>query len=194
MSANHEDDRMRALLAPLETMEPARRKVGRRSTPRLVVTLAVVVLGLAAGGVAIAAGLGAFSGGITTSDLAACKASTVAITTASGAQVLTGHTDAGVYCVGYKDPNGAEAMSSNVPGESPVGQAVAVGALDTASNTYVIAGVVPSGYNALSIGAQHIPIRNQAFLVDRKSAAAGPGTLSGPAGRARVDVSSLASP
>jgi hypothetical protein len=191
---NHDDDRMRALLAPLETMEPARRKVSRRSARRLLLTLAVVVFGLAAGGVAIAAGLGAFSGGTTTADLAACKPSTVAITTASGAQVLTGHTDAGVYCVGYKDPNGAEAMSADVPGESPVGQAVAVKALDTASNTYVIAGVVPSGYSALSIGAQHIPIRNQAFLVDPKSAAVGPGTIAGPAGRAAVDVSSLAGP
>ena len=193
MSANHEDDRLRALLAPLETMEPAKRNVGRHSARRLLLTLAVVVFGLAAGGVAIAAGLGAFSGH-TTADLAACKASTVAFTTASGAQVLTGHTDAGVYCVGYKDPNGAEAISAAIPGETPVGQAVAVKALDTTSNTYVIAGVVPSGYNALSIGARQIPIRNQAFLVDVKSAAEGPGTVSGPAGRAAVDVSSLASP
>jgi hypothetical protein len=193
MSGHHEDDRMRALLAPLETIEPATRKVGRRSPRRLLLTLAVVVGALVAGGVAIAAGLGAFSGNTTTSDLAACKASTIALTTASGAQVLTGHTDKGVYCVAYKDPNGAIALSADKPGESPVGQAVAVEALDTASNTYVIAGVVPPGYNELSIGARHIPIKNQAFLVDPKSAT-GPGALSGPAGAAAVDVSSLANP
>jgi hypothetical protein len=193
MSAHPEDDQMRALLAPLETIEPARRNAGRHSARRLVVTLAMVVCGLAVGGVAIAAGLGAFSGSPTTTDLSACKASTIALTTASGAQVLTGHTDAGVYCVAYKDANGAVASSAAKLGETPVGQAVALKALDTASNTYVIVGVVPAGYNELAIGAQHIPVRNQAFLVDVKSAAS-PGTLSGPAGRAAVDVSSLAGP
>lgn len=192
MSAHHEDDQLRALLAPLDAIEPVRRNVGRRSARRLLLTLAVVVCGLAAAGVAIAAGLGAFSG-TTTADLKACNASTIALTTASGAQVLTGHTDAGVYCVAYKDPNGVIAGSSAKLGATPVGQAVAVGALDTASHTYVIAGVVPPGYTELSIGGQQIPIKKQAFVIAPKLAAS-PGTLSGPAGTASINLGDFAGP
>lgn len=191
MSAHH-DDELRALLAPLDTIEPARRNVSRHSPRRLLVMLAVVVFGLAAAGVGIAAGLGAFSGP-TTADLSACKASTVALTTASGAQVLTGHAPAGVYCVAYKDANGAVASSAAKLGETPVGQAVALEALDTASNTYVIVGVVRPGFKELSMGARQIPIQNQAFIVDSTSAAS-PGTLSGPAGTAAVNLGALVSP
>jgi ABC-type Na+ efflux pump permease subunit len=193
MSAHHDDDQMRALLAPLDTIEPVTRSAGRRSARRPLLASVVVVCSLAAAGVAVAAGLGAFSGKTTVADVNACNASTVALTTASGAQVLTGHTDAGVYCVAYKDPNGAMASSAAKPGETPVGQAVAVGALDTASNAYVIAGVVPPGYNELSLGAQKIAIKNQAFLVDWNTAVTA-GTLSGPAGTATVNLDSLGSP
>jgi hypothetical protein len=192
MSTHHEDDDLRALLAPLDAIEPARRNVRRRSGRRLLLTLAVVVFGTAAAGVGIAAGVGAFSGP-TKADLSACKASTIAFATPSGAQVLTGHTDAGIYCVAYKDSNGVVVSSAAPLGETPVGQAVAVEALDTASNSYVIVGVVPQGYNELAIGAQHIPIKNQAFVIPAKSAVS-PGALHGPAGTAAVDLSSLNSP
>jgi hypothetical protein len=194
MSAHHEGDELRvdALLAPLDAIEPARRTVRRRSGRRLLLTLAVAVVGMAAAGVAIAAGLGAFSG-TTTADLSACKASTIAFATPSGAQVLTGHADKGVYCVAYKDANGAVASSAAKLGETPVGQAVALEALDTATNTYVIVGVVPPGYNDLAIGAQHIPVKNQAFVVDAKSAASS-GALHGPAGNAAVNLGALLSP
>src|SRR5205823_5408157 len=113
MSPHHEGDDLRldALLAPLDAIEPARRTVRRRSGRRLLLTLAVAVVGMAAAGVAIAAGLGAFSG-TTTADLSACKASTIAFATPSGAQVLTGYTDKGVYCIAYKDANGAVASSA----------------------------------------------------------------------------------
>jgi hypothetical protein len=43
----------------------------------------------------------------------------------------------------------------------------------------VVVGVVPPGYDTLSIGSQQIPIRNQAFVIDPKLAVS-PGTLSGP--------------
>jgi hypothetical protein len=192
MSTHDNDDELHALLAPLDTIEPVTRGVRAHSARRLLVTLAVAICGLVAAGVAIAAGLGAFSR-TTTSDLRACHASTIALTTASGAQVLIGHTDAGVYCVGYKDTNGAVASSSAKLGETPVGQAVAVEALDTAAHTSVIAGVVPAGYNQLSIGAERIRITNQAFVVDSKSAT-GTGTLSGSAGTATVNLGALQSP
>jgi hypothetical protein len=165
---------------------------GSRSRRRLLLAVAAVVFIVAASSVGIAAALGAFSGNTTTFDLRACNASTIALTTPSGAQVLTGHTDAGVYCVAYRNSDGVEAGSSDTLGNTPVGQAVAVGTMDTASHTSVIAGVVPPGYDELSIGGQQIPIKNQAFVVDAKSA--GPGTLSGPAGTAAVNLQMFAAP
>ena len=180
------------IAAEPRTLLGSRTAPGRsRSRRRLLLAVAAVVFVVAASGVGIAAALGAFSG-ITRADLNACKPSTIALTTPSGAQVLTGHTDAGVYCVAYKNPNGVEAGSSAKLGETPVGQAVAVGTMDTASHTSVIAGVVPSGYDELSIGGQRIPIKNQAFVVEAKSA--GPGTLSGPAGTAAVNLQMFAAP
>jgi hypothetical protein len=152
-----------------------------------------VVCGLAAAGAAVAAGLGAFSGTTTVDEVKACNPTSIALRTSSGAEVLTGHTAAGVYCVAYKDANGAVASSAAKPGETPVGQAVAIEALDTATNTYVIAGVVPPGYTELSMGAQKIPIEKQAFVVDSRSGLSA-GTLSGSAGTAAVDLSSLAIP
>jgi hypothetical protein len=165
----------------------------QRRSRRLLVALAVGVCILVITGAAIAAGLGAFSGKTTIADLRACDASTIALTTASGAQVLTGHTDVGVYCVAYKDTNGAVAWSAAKLGETPVGQAVAVGALDTASNTYVIAGVVPRGYDTLTIGSAHIPIENQVFIVER-NLVTGRGVLSGPAGTISINLSEFAAP
>ena len=53
--------------------------------------------------------------------------------------------------------------------------------LDTASNSYVIAGVVPAGYNMLTVGSTEVPIENQAFAVDANLADA-PAVLSGAAG------------
>jgi hypothetical protein len=169
----------------------AARVARRRSRRRLVLGLAAGVCVLAAGGTAIAAGLGAFSGHTTIADLRACDASTIALTTGSGAQVLTGHTDLGVYCVAYKDTKGAVGWTAAKLGETPVGQAVAGRALDTASNTYVIFGVVPVGYTTLTLGSVQIPIVNQAFVVDPKLAV-GRGVLSGPAGRVTINLSEFA--
>jgi hypothetical protein len=165
----------------------------RRSPRRLLLALAVGVCVLLVTGVAIAGGFGAFSGTTRADDLNACNALTIAQTTPSGAQVLTGHTDAGVYCVAYKDPNGVIGLSSAKLGETPVGQAIAVGSLDTASHTDVIAGVVPPGYDELSIGGQQIPIKNQSFIIDPKLAAT-PGTLSGSAGTTTINLSAFAAP
>jgi hypothetical protein len=82
----------------------AARVARRRSRRRLVLGLAAGVCVLAAGGTAIAAGLGAFSGHTTIADLRACDASTIALTTGSGAQVLTGHTDVGVSASRTRTP------------------------------------------------------------------------------------------
>jgi hypothetical protein len=191
MSEQREDERMLALLAPLDTIEPVKRNGSRPSPRRLLLTLAVVLAGLAAAGAAIAAGLGAFSGNATTGDLRACKASAIAQTTPSGAQLLTGHTDAGIYCVAYKDANGAEAGTAGKFGETPVGQAVAMKVLDTSSNTYVIVAVVPPGYGTVSVGAVQVPIKNQVFVIDPKVAAS-PAEISGPAGIASIDLHELA--
>jgi hypothetical protein len=57
----------------------------------------------------------------------------------------------------------------------------------------VLVGVVPPGYDELSIGSQQIPIRNQVFVIDPKLAES-PGTLSGPAGTTTINLRVFASP
>jgi hypothetical protein len=164
----------------------------RRSRRRLLLAIAVGVCVLLVTGVAIAAGLGAFSGHMTLADVRACKASTTALTTASGARVLTGHTDAGVYCLTYEAANGGGGGTANTF-PTPAGQVIPGKVLDTASNTWVVFGVVPPGYDKLSIGSQQIPIRNQAFVIDPKLAAS-PGVLSGPAGTTTINLRDFAAP
>ena len=155
-----------------------------RSGRRLLLALAVGVCVLAIAGAAIAAGLGAFSG-VTTAEARACDPSTTALTTPSGARVLTGHTDAGVSCVAYEDTNGAGGSTTGLLGESsPSG--ILAGATQG-----VIFGLVPAGYDTLTLGSAHIPIVNQAFVVDPKLVV-GPGTLSGPAGQITINLSELA--
>ena len=117
------------------------------------------LVALTAGGAGLAAELGAFSG-MTIAQARACDPSTVALTTASGARVLTGHTDAGVSCVAYEDTNGAGGSTAGRLGESsPSG--ILVGATQG-----VIFGLVPAGYDTLTLGSVQIPIVNQAFVVD----------------------------
>lgn len=196
MGTHHEEDQLRALLAPLQNLGPVTRRERnhRRSARRRLLVSGVLVGCLVAGGAGIAAGLGAFSGGDRTlAELQACKASTIALTTPTGAQVLTGHTDAGVYCITYLDAKGAGGSTAGDFGATPLGAVVALKALDTESNTYVIAGVVPAGYDKLSIGSQQVPITNQAFVIDPKVAAS-QGTISGAAGSAAVDLGALDSP
>jgi hypothetical protein len=164
----------------------------QRSRRRILLALAVGVCALVVAGVAIAAGIGAFSGKITIADVRACKASTTALTTASGARVLTGHTDAGVYCLTYEAANGGGGGTANTF-PTPAGEVIPGKVLDTVSNTWVVFGVVPPGYDKLSIGSQEIPIRNQAFVIDPKLAAS-PGTLSGPAGTTTINLRDFAAP
>jgi hypothetical protein len=163
----------------------------QRRSRRLLLALAVGVCILAITGAAIAAGLGAFSGKITFADVKACKASTTALTTASGARVLTGHTDR-VYCLTYEDANGAGGGTAN-DFPTPDGEVIAAQVLDTVSKTFVVVGLVPPGYDTLSIGSQQIPIRNQVFVIDPKLATK-PGTLSGPAGTTTINLSVFAAP
>jgi hypothetical protein len=161
-------------------------------------TVCVVVCSLIAAGVAIAARFGAFSGQITITDAKACKTSTAALTTAWGSRVLTGRTDAGVYCLTYEDADGAALRTENTF-PTPDGQVIGAGVFDTVSKTWVVVGVVPPGYDKLSIGSQQIAIKTQAFVIDPKLAASSgtassPGTLSGPAGTTTIDLSAFASP
>lgn len=200
MSGHLEDDQVRELLAPLDTIEPVTRNASRRSPRRLRLTVAAVACCLViAAGAGIATAFGAFSGGRTVADFAACKASTVALTTASGARVLTGHTDAGVYCVTYQNANGGGGSTTNTF-PTPAGNVIPGKVLDTASHTFVVVGVVPPGYERLSIGSQEIPIKNQAFVIEAKAPASlgqilsAPGTLAGPAGKTTIDLSMFASP
>jgi hypothetical protein len=202
MNPHFEDDQVRALLAPLDTIEPVTRSVSRRSGRRLLLTVCLVVCFLAAAGAAIAAGVGAFSSHITIADAKACEASTTALTTASGARVLTGHTDAGVYCLTYEDANGGGGSNDN-QFPTPAGAVIPMKVLDTVSKTWVVVGLVPPGYDEVSIGSLQIPIKNQVFVIDPKEAASpgafsrtlsSPGTLSGPAGTTTIDLSVFASP
>lgn len=162
----------------------------RRSRRRLLLAVALGVCILAITGAAIAAGLGAFSGRMTVADAKACKPSTTALTTASGAHVLTGHTDAGVYCFTYEAANGGGGSTANTF-PTPAGEVIPGSVLDTVSNTWKVVGLVPPGYDKLSIGSQQIPIRNQVFVIDPKVAVS-PGTLSGPAGTTTIDLSAFA--
>ncbi len=139
---------------------------------------------MAIAGVAIAAGRGAFSG-MTIVQARACDPSTVALTTASGARVLTGHTDAGVSCVAYEDTNGGGGSTAGRLGESSPSGILA------GKTKGVIFGLVPAGYDTLTLGSARIPIVNQAFVVDPKLVV-GPGTLSGPAGQVTINLSELA--
>lgn len=158
----------------------------QRRSRRLLVALAVGVCILAITSAAIAAGLGAFSGHMTIADVKACKASTTALTTASGARVLTGHTDAGVYCLTYEDASGAGGGTAN-EFPTPDGEVIAM------RTQGVIVGLVPTGYDTLTLGSVQIPIVNQAFVIDPKVAAS-PGTLSGPAGTTTINLSVFAAP
>jgi hypothetical protein len=163
-----------------------------RSRRRLLLALAAALCLLAVTG-AIAAAVGAFSGGrMTIADARACKPSTTALTTASGARVLTGHTDAGVYCFTYQAANGGGGSTANTF-PTPAGEVIPVSVLDTVSHTWVVVGLVPPGYDKLSIGSQEISIRNQVFVIDPKLAAK-PGTLSGPAGTTAIDLRDFATP
>jgi hypothetical protein len=156
----------------------------RRSRRRLLLALAVGVCILAAGGAAIAAELGALSG-MTIAQAKACVPSTTALTTPSGARVLTGHTDAGISCVAYEDTNGAGGETAGRLGESSPSGILA-------GNTQgVIFGLVAAGYDTLTLGSVQIPIVNQAFVVDPKLVT-GPGVLSGPAGQTTINLSELA--
>ena len=156
----------------------------RRSRRRLLLVLAVGICTLAAAAAAIAAELGAFSG-MTIAQAKACVPSTTALTTPSGARVLTGHTDAGISCLAYEDANGAGGGTAGRLGESPAGDVLAE------KTQGVIVGLVPAGYDTLTLGSVQIPIVNQAFVVDPKLVV-GPGTLSGPAGQITINLSELA--
>jgi hypothetical protein len=166
----------------------------RRSRRRLLLALAAAVCLLAVTGAAIATAFGAFSGSgeRTRANFAACKATTVALTTSSGARVLTGHTDLGIYCVTYESANGGGGSTTNTF-PTPAGNVIPLKTGDTVSHTFVVVGLVPPGYDTLSIGSQQIPIRNQVFVVDPKLAAK-PGTLSGPAGTTTIDLRDFATP
>jgi hypothetical protein len=156
----------------------------RRSRRRLLLVLAVGICTLAAAAAAIAAELGAFSG-MTIAQAKACVPSTTALTTPSGARVLTGHTDAGISCVAYELTNGAGGITAGRLGESSPSGILA-------GNTQgVIFGLVPAGYDTLTLGSVQIPIVNQAFVVDPKLVV-GPGRLSGPAGQITINLSELA--
>jgi hypothetical protein len=162
----------------------------RRPSRRLLLALAVGFCIVAALGATIAAGLGAFSN-TTASQLNACVPSATALTTASGARVRTGHTESGIYCIAYQNANGTSVRTAGRLGAIPAGEVVALKALDTVSNAYVIAGVVPTGYDTLTVGSAHIPIENQVFIVDPELAT-DRGVLSGPAGRISINLSELA--
>jgi hypothetical protein len=153
-----------------------------RRRPLLVVALGICILW--AGGAAIAAELGAFSG-MTIAQAKACVPSTIALTTASGGRVLTGHTEAGVSCLAYEDTNGAGGSTAGRLGESPAGDVLA------GKTRGVIVGLVPAGYDTLTLGSVQIPIVNQAFVIDPKLVT-GPGVLSGPVGRTTINLSELA--
>jgi hypothetical protein len=163
----------------------------RRSRRRLLLAVAAGIVIVAASGAGIAAALGAFSGGVTIAQVRACDPSTVALTTPSGAEVLTGHTEEGIYCLAYRSANGGGGGTAGRLGASPVGGAIAMKTLDTASHTWVIVGLVPAGYTTLTVGSTTIPIENQAFVIDPEKADA-PAALSGPAGTIPLNLRALA--
>jgi len=156
----------------------------RRSRRRLLLALAAALCLLAVTGAGIATALGAFSGERTMAAFAACKARTVALTTASGARVLTGRTDAGVYCLTYEGANGGGGGTANTF-PTPAGEVIPV------RTKGVIVGLVPTGYDTLTLGSVQIPIANQVFVIDPRLAGT-PGTLSGPAGTTTIDLSDFA--
>jgi hypothetical protein len=122
---------------------------------------------------------------VTIAQSRACVPSTVALTTPSGARVLTGHTDAGVSCVAYENANGAGGGTAGRLGDLPIGDVL------PGATQGVIFGLVPAGYDTLTLGSVQIPIVNQTFVVDPKLVV-GPGTLSGPAGQTTINLSELA--
>jgi hypothetical protein len=158
----------------------------RHSRLRLLLAVAVALGLLAVTGATIAAAVGVFSGERTMANFAACKASTVALTTPSGARVLTGRTDAGIYCVTYEDANGGGGSTTNTF-PTPAGDVVPL------KTKGVVVGLVPTGYDTLTLGSVQIPIANQVFVIDPKLATK-PGTLSGPAGTTTINLRDFATP
>lgn len=189
MSKERDDNELRSLLAPLDTIEPVRRSVGGPSRHRLTIGVGAGICALAVAGVAVAAGLGAFSSP-TVSDLQACVPSKTALKAPSGAEVLTGRSDNGLYCLKYVDANGVAVGTAGTL-SGPDGAVLPIKALDTASHEYVIVGIVPSGYDTLKTSSgDDVPITNQVFLA-KPDELAGAGVLSGTAGTLAVNLTDL---
>jgi hypothetical protein len=189
MSAK-DDERIRALLAPLNRIDGVKRS-GQKATMRRRLTAAAVgVVTLIAASAAIAGGLGVFSGA-TTSEVAACTPSMTAVTTSVGGQVLTGETNGGIHCLSYVDRNGTSVSTAGALGGTPLGDILALKALDTSSKQYVIAAVVPDGYDTLATGARITPIENHAFAIDASDVSA-VAVLTGSSGKMTVNLAKLA--
>jgi hypothetical protein len=172
------------------------------SMTRMRRSLAVIVIGSAVGLAASAAA--AFSSGAFTARahvaaapqaaVGACasdSAARLAATTQQGGQVLVvkgkGRNAA---CLIYQDANGAWTRTFGVLGDTPAGAGLALKALDTVTNTYVLVVAVPDGFNHVANGSSTRAIANNVFVLD---AAQAPDTvaINGPAGTRTLNLAAF---
>jgi hypothetical protein len=75
-------------------------------------------------------------------------------------------------------------------GATPVGPAVALKALDTATGEYVVVAAVPDGYTDVSVRGNSVAITKNVFVIDARDARDGM-VIKGPAGVERLDLAAL---
>jgi hypothetical protein len=164
--------------------------------------LAVIVIGSAVGLAASAAA--AYSSGAFTARAhvaaapqaaignacASDSAARLATTTQQGGQVFVGKGKGNASCLIYRDANGASVRTFGVLGDTPAGAALALKALDTATNTYVLIVAVPDGFNRVSSGSSTRAIANNVFVL---GAAQAPDSvvINGPAGTQTLNLAAF---
>jgi hypothetical protein len=113
----------------------------------------------------------------------------LALTTDRRADVFVGRIAQG-KCLAYRDGNGTTMMTLAPVGATPVGPAVALKALDTATGEYVVVAAVPDGYTDVSVRGNSVAITKNVFVIDARDARDGM-VIKGPAGVERLDLAAL---
>lgn len=118
------------------------------------------------------------------------QAANHARTLSSGAEIFVGVAAGGAYCLAFRDSNGATVSTSAAVGDTPVGRAVALRALDTGTGSYVTVVALPDGFGSVVGDGKSFAIENNVTVLP----GSGLGVLGvdGSAGHAELDLRELA--
>lgn len=110
-----------------------------------------------------------------------------ALETPSRAKVFVGIAPGGANCVIFEDANGTTVSTSAQIGQTPVGRAIALKALDTSTGRYMIVVAVPNGYDTARADGANLAISNNVVVIDEATA---PAILdvAGPAGSDSINL------